>query len=249
MLTSKTLKLILFSFFLSGILTLQEKFDVEKTDADSWLEESKKTFQPSEWDGFTEPESLEEFLNLIDSREDAYVLFYNRDDNSTYSTSPFFKTSTEILFQSKPKMGALTVDMMKTPEIANYYGIPSSHTIVFYFYKKAPIVFKLDQMEKTKKPIDQWMKDVQNKVKNTRIVKEENDLDVFENSNNLVFLIIDEDQKSVGEMLAAVGFNYPDLQFAYMIRTEETRQLEQDINEQYGFTDANEGSKIVNFFN
>lgn len=241
---SKLVKWICLVLLVSNIFTLQEKFEVDTTEAESWLTESKNTFQPSEWENFTEPESLEEFLKLLDEKEDAYVLFYNRDDNATYSTSPFFKTSTEILFQSKPNMGAMTIDMMKTPDIPNYYGVPNTHSIVFYFYKKAPIVFKLDQMERTKKPVDQWMKDVQQYVRNIRIVKEENDLDVFESSNNLVFLIVDKDQKNFAEMFSALGFNYPDLHFAYMIRSKHTLPFEKDINDFYMFKDITEGSNL-----
>ena len=238
--------LILFILMVPSVLTLQEKFEIDPSQAESWLKESKETFDPASWEGFREFQSLEEFLKELQGTDEAYVLFYNREDNATYSTSPFFKTSSEILKESKPLLPTWTVDMVASPEISNYYGIPTTQTIVFYFYKKAPIVFKFDHMEKTKRPIDQWMKDVKMKADGVREVKDENDLDVFENSNNLIFMVVDKDKEHLAHMMAAVGFNYPELSFSYMLRSESTLQLEKDINEEYGFSDQTEGSRSFN---
>ena len=138
--------------------------------------------------------------------------------------------------------------MEEHPEIPDFYGLNSSQSMVLYFHNRAPIVFKFDQMQKTKQPIDSWMKDVKTKVQNVRVVKDEGDLDVFENSNSLMFLIVDEDNRDLGEMFAGVSINYPDLQFAYMLRNKSTKQLEQEINEQYSFPDVTEGSKWKGVF-
>ena len=172
-------------------------------------------------------------------------MFYNTNDDTTYSTTPFFTTSANILKQSNENLATWTVNMLETPDIPNYYGIPNTNTTVFYFYNRAPVVFKFDHMEKTKQPIDVWMKNVRRKADNIKVVNDENDLDVFENSNRLIFMIVDEEQKDIAEMMAAVAFNYSDMQFSYMLRTDKTMAIEEEINEQYAFSGPDEGSKVI----
>lgn len=225
------------------LFALQEKFEVDPSNADEWLNDSKDSFSPEEWVDFHQFENLEAFQTALKSEEEVYIFFYNKDDPGTYSIHPFYKTSADIMKLTNPQMPTWTVDMAKTPEIPLHYSLDTRVSCVFYFYKGAPILFKFDQMEKTKKPIDQWMRDVKQMVSKVRVVKDENDMDVFENSSRLIFMFVDEENRWMAEMMAALGFNYPELTFAYMVRHENSMGVEDEVNGWYGFENDTTGSK------
>ena len=217
-------------------LALQQTYEVDPERANEWLNEAKNHFNPAEWKFSDDIDSLEEFKGIVESNLENYVMFYNPDDSSTYSTSPFFKTSCEILLESKSKLRNITVNLKEHREIAGYYGIPPSNTLIAYFYHGAPIMFKFDHLQKTKRPVDVWISNVQEKAKNVRKIQHEDDMDIFENSNHVIFLITDEGQESYGQLFSALSYNYQELQLGWMVRNESTAALEKQINERHGFS-------------
>jgi hypothetical protein len=222
----------------------QSSFQVDPTKAEGWLKQRKEKFNPASWSDSSEVDSLERFLQVINNNKEVYVFMHNRNDNGTFSMSPFFKTTSKALHDVNPTLPILTVDMEKSPEIAGHFGIPPSHTITLYFHRRAPIILKYDQIEKSKRPVEKWMKKVKSKIEKIQKIETENDLDLFENSNKLMLIIVDKEKEYLGEMFASVSYNYLDLDFSYMVRDESTRDLENQINSQYGFDDITEGGKV-----
>jgi hypothetical protein len=224
-------------------LSLQEKFEVDPSIHEDWLQEARDSFNPSEWEDFDLLDSLEDFLSGVKSKDEVFVFFYDMDDPGTYSIHPFFRTSSMIMKQSNPNLPTWIVDMKASPQIPQYFGMQNNLSCVFFFYKGAPILFKFDQMEKTKKPIDQWMREVKQRVNLVKKIEDESNMDVLENSNRVMLMIVDEEHLALAETFSALGFNYPELSFSYMVRSELTRPLEKEINETYNLKDEVTGSK------
>ena len=133
--------------------------------------------------------------------------------------------------------------MQKSTEISKFYGLHESHTITLYFHRAAPIGLNMDQVERSQRPVFNWMKMVKEKIKHVTIVQGENDLEAFENSQFLMFMIVDEENKKTAEMFASLSFNYPELTFSYMIRNDSNKELEKKINSDYQLEDVTQGSK------
>lgn len=222
----------------------KEPFEVDPKLAEEWLARAKKNFNPKSWANSADIDSLDSFQQLLDTHDEIYALFYNASDNSTFSTSPFFKTTSMALHDDDPGFPIITVDLANAVDIAKYYGLSSAHTIVLYFYQKAPIVFKYHEIERSPRPLRKWMDEVKQKVKGVVKMESEKDLMAFENSDNLMFLMVEEGREDMGRMFAAVSANYPDLQFSWMVKDEYTQGLQEDVCEEYKLACQASGSNI-----
>ena len=231
---------ILAIFFSSNF---SKQFEVDPKLSEQWLKNARDKFNPESWNNSMEVESKDQFMDIITRNKEVYVFFYNRKDNTTFSLSPFFKTTSMALHDDNPSFPIITIDMEKTSDIAELYGIPPTHSIIMYFYQKAPIVVKFDQMEKSSRPIQEWMKKVKTKVEKVQVIRNQDDLDMFENMNKLVLLIVDKEQESLANTFAALSFNYFDLNFSFILRDEETVKLEKEINDQFDVENHTSGSK------
>jgi hypothetical protein len=74
-------------------------------------------------------------------------------------------------------------------------------------------------------------------------------LGAFENSDNLMFLAVDEGYEFMGEMFASLSANYPDLDFTWMVRDDSTRSLEKNICDQYNLKCQYSGGKQAILYN
>ena len=216
--------------------------------AEAWMKEAQSKFDPSSWSDSDECDSLKRFLQILDSNDEVYVFFYNKQDKRTFSASPFFKTTSRSLHDMNPSLPILTVNMETSKDISSYYGLPGTHSISMYFFQGTPIVLKMNQIEKSQRPVFNWMEKMKQKVGQVRKVESEDDLDAFENSSILKFLIINKEDSKLGNMFAALSANYPELGFSYMVRSEATAGLEEQINKDYDLRPVSKGSNFIFFF-
>ena len=212
--------------------------------AEEWLKNSKEQFDASSWSDSEEVTTLMKFLSLLEINDEMYTFFYNPDDSQTYGITPFFRTTCSMLSMSIPNIKNLTINMKENPDIANYFGIPIGYSTILYFYKKAPIIFKLNPMQQEKQPVDRWISNIKNKSKLVRKIEKEEDMDVFENSSTLILLLVNEQDIDLGETFSALSLNYPELTFAWMVKGEDTKDFEERINEDFGF-ESSENNRMI----
>lgn len=247
MMTNKRVQITMGSISIFAVLftcTLANQFQIDPKLSEEWLKRAQNNFKPETWDNSVEMDSLEQFLDVIDRNEEVYAFFHNRQDNGTFSLSPFFKTTSMSLRDTDGSFPVVTADLTKLPELAAYYGIPSTHSIIFYFYHKSPIVLKFDQVEKSPRPLEKWIKRVKELVQKVPVIASSEDLEIFENSSKLKLLIVDKQREALTKMFAALSFNYLDLDFAYLIRDASMIKLERDIEQEFELERVDSGSRV-----
>ena len=196
-----------------------------------WFETAKKKFNPDLWNYTQGADSLAKFEEFM--KGDILVFLYNRKDNSTYSKSPFYRTTCNVLFDKKEKAKCITVDMDSCPEIPEYFGLHAEQTMTIYFKDGAPIPVNMDQVKQSRNPIGEWIQRADYKIKRVVRIENEDDIEVFEEEAPIVFLVLEEGKEDLGKVFAGLSVNYPEMVFAWLVRSEKTEEFEDQINAQY----------------
>ena len=202
--------------------------DFDYSKAGEWLKNAKEKFNPEMWNYTEMARSLgqfEEFMN-----QDLYVFFYNKQDESTYSKAPFYRTTCNVLFDKKENAKCITVNMEDTPQIPKFFGLHTNHTLTIYFKDKAPIPVNMDNIKQSKNPVGEWMGRIRNVINQVIEIKEEDDIEVFEEEAPIVFLAVEQGNDEIVKIFSGLSANYPEMIFTFLVRNSETEALENMIN-------------------
>lgn len=219
--------------------------DFDYSKAGEWLENAKQKFNPDMWNYTQTARSFGQFEEFM--KEDLYVFFYNKKDESTYSKAPFYRTTCNVLFDNHEKVKCITVDMEATPQIPKFFGLHPAQTLTIYFKDKAPIPVNMDNVKQSRNPVGEWMERIRSVINQVVEIKEEDDVEVFEEEAPIAFLVVEEGNEEVVKIFSGMSANYSEMVFAYLVRNDETEKLESMINEKKRLLKSGK-SKITNFF-
>lgn len=244
-LSKKFQTLILFLAITNLNNALQKRFDPKAEDPEGWVKDMKGTFDPEKFQDIDLIKDIPSFESGLKVIEEAFVFFFTKEDPMTFALYPFFQTSTKILKNNASKVRSFAVDVSENPEIAVHYGLSHESSNIAFFYNGAPILFKHNTMSQEKKGMDVWMAESKQLADNVPRIKTHEDLEIFQNSDKLILLVQNEEDKERINWFRSIAVNFKDIQFAFMVRDDMTKKFEEKMNSKFNLEHIEESKKIT----